>query len=50
MNITCLRCGVTITLPPGEDRHSVVELLDDLGWQATKDGAHCPAHKLPRVH
>jgi hypothetical protein len=50
MNITCLRCAATISLPSGEDRHSVVELLDDFGWQATSGGAHCPAHKLTHTH
>jgi hypothetical protein len=49
MNITCLRCAATITLPPGEDRQSVAELLDDFGWQATNEGANCPAHRLPLV-
>ncbi len=42
--IGCLSCPATITVP-ATDRHSVVELLHDFGWQATADGAYCMAHK-----
>jgi hypothetical protein len=45
MNITCQHCGAAIQLPDDEDRQSVVELLADFGWQATKGGANCPVHR-----
>ena len=45
MTINCQSCSATITLPDGEDPHSVAELLCDFGWQATRTGANCPEHK-----
>ncbi|MCB0930650.1 MAG: hypothetical protein KDB71_01955 [Mycobacterium sp.] len=46
--VACLRCGTTISVP-ATDRHGVIELLGDFGWQATKDGAFCSIHKM-RAH
>lgn len=46
--VACLRCGTTISVP-STDRHAIVELLGDFGWQATKEGAFCSTHKM-RAH
>ena len=48
MTIICLTCTARITVP-ATDRHSVVELLGDFGWQATTDGAYCVTHKVRRA-
>ena len=45
LTVACLRCSATITVPD-TDRHSMVELLVDFGWQATREGAFCHTHKL----
>lgn len=44
--IKCLSCTASITVP-ATDRHDVAELLDDFGWQATREGAYCGTHKIP---
>ena len=43
--VACLRCGTTISVP-ATDRHGVIELLGDFGWQASrKDGAFAQSTK-----